>query len=267
MEIIRDIIYNGEAPRMCRLDVYRPEQVKNAYLYIHGGGNTHGDKHTERTEPLFLDLCAHGTLVISVNYRFLPVTDHDIAPRRGDDPAPGENDIEYPVFVDDCARAVRWAFTEGKRYGDFQRLYIGGSSAGGYITMMLHLNPAHLAAFGIDANRDIAGYIYDAGQPTTHFHLLELRGEYAHRVLIDERAPIWYLQKPFASPEGLPKVMFFVAENDMPNRARQNELMLEIMLNLGYPKEKLSFHHMMGFGHCKYLNDPEYIRLTREFVE
>ena len=266
MEIIKDIIYNEEAPRMCRLDVYQPDRVKNAYLYIHGGGNTHGDKCTERTAPLFTELCENGTMVISVNYRFMKVTDHDIAPRRCEDPAPGENDIDYPVFIDDCAKAAAWAFTEGKKFADFEKLFIGGSSAGGYITMMLHLNPSHLAAYGIDAWKDIAGYIYDAGQPTTHFHMLELIGEYPHRVLIDERAPMWYLKKPFEASDVFPKVMFFTAENDMPNRAKQNELMKEIMLNFGYPKEKISFHQMMGYGHCKYLDDKEYIRLTEEFV-
>ncbi|MCQ2400812.1 MAG: alpha/beta hydrolase [Lachnospiraceae bacterium] len=266
MEIIKDIIYNEEVPGMCRLDVYKPDEVKNAYLYIHGGGNTHGDKCTERTEPLFKDLCENGTFVISVNYRFMKVTDHDIAPRKGDDPAPGENDIDYPVFIEDCAKAVNWAFTSGKKYGDFKKLYIGGSSAGGYITMMLHLNPSYLRAYGLDSQKDIAGYIYDAGQPTTHFHMLELEGEYPHRVLIDERAPMWYLKKPFEDTEYLPEVKFFVAEDDMLNRVKQNELMKEIMLNFGYPKEKITFHQMMGYRHCKYLNDPEYIRLTREFV-
>lgn len=266
MKIIKDIIYNEEAPGMCRLDVYKPDKVKNAYLYIHGGGNTHGDKCTGRTEVLFKELCESGILVVSVNYRFMKVTDHDIAPRRGEDPAPGENDIDYPVFIDDCARAVSWLFSSAEEYGGFDRLYIGGSSAGGYITMMLHHNPAHLQAFGIDPEKDIAGYIYDAGQPTTHFHMLELCGEYAHRVLIDERAPMWYLKKPYEDTENLPKVQFFAAENDMPNRVKQNELMMEVMLNSGYPEEKISFRKMMGYGHCKYLDDPEYIRLTKEFV-
>ena len=44
MGIFKDIIYNSKAPRMCRLDVYVPDKVSNAYLYIHGVGNTHGDK-------------------------------------------------------------------------------------------------------------------------------------------------------------------------------------------------------------------------------
>ena len=267
MKTFKDIIYNSETPRMCRLDVYVPDNVSNAYLYIHGGGNTHGDKCTPRTEELFLSLCESGIMVISVNYRFMKVTDHDIAPRREEDPAPGENDIDYPVFIDDCAMAVKWATTEGRKMAAFDKLYIGGSSAGGYITMMLHLNGSHLARFGIDSRRDIAGYIYDAGQPTTHFHMLELEGEYAHRVLIDKRAPIWYLDKPFEDTESLPKVQFIVAENDMPNRVKQNELMMETMRNMGYPEEKLGMRMFMGYGHCKYLADPEYIALTRDFVK
>ena len=266
MEIIHDIVYNEAAPRMCRLDVYVPDRVNNAYLYIHGGGNTHGDKRTAGSEPMLRALCESGVLVVSANYRFMKITDRDIAPRRGPDPAPGENDIDYPVFIEDCALAAKWVMTEGRKLADFRKLYIGGSSAGGYITMMLHLNPTHLAAVGIDSFRDVAGYVYDAGQPTTHFHCLELEGEYAHRVLIDERAPMFYLSKPFAPDTVFPKVAVVVAETDMLNRVKQNELLLEIMRNFGYPAEKLSFRQMMGYGHCKYLADPEYIRLVQEFV-
>ena len=266
MKILKDIIYNDEAPRMCRLDAYVPDKVNNAYMYIHGGGNTHGDKCTEKTEQMFKKLCESGILVVSVNYRFMKITDRDIAPRKGPDPAPGENDIEYPVFIDDCAKAAKWVMTEGKKLADFDKLYIGGSSAGGYITMMLHLKKEHLTNVGIDPDRDVAGYIYDAGQPTTHFHMLELEGEYAHRVIIDDRAPIWYLKKPFENTETLPKIKFFVAENDMLNRVKQNELMREIFHNMGYPDEKISFHFMEGFGHCKYVGNAEYTKITEKFI-
>lgn len=272
MKKYSDILYNPEAPNMCRLDVWAPEKAVAAYLYIHGGGITHGDKETERTRLLFETLAEEGVAVFSVNYRFLPVTDHDTAPRR--DPVdPEENDVEYPVFIEDCAKAFRFMMTEGKKYCPFDRAFIGGSSAGGYIAMMLCFDRHFLADVGYDSFRDVAGYIPDAGQPTTHFHMLELRGESDLRVMVDETAPFWYLDHRFEGKNGepepadLPGLLFFTAERDMPGRVEQNALFIRTLENFGYPPEKIASRQMMGYGHCRYLADPEYIRTVAEFLK
>ncbi len=265
MKILRDLIYDEAHPEMDRLDVYLPDKIENAYVYFHGGGMTHGDKCTPRTEPLFRALAEQGTLVFSCNYRFLPITDHDSAPRRTP-VLSGENDVDVNEVLKDCAKAVNWAMTEGRKYGDFGRISVGGSSAGGYITMMLMLRSDLLGEYGIDPLRNIDGYFFDAGQPTTHFHLLELRGESPLRVLVDETAPFYYLSGPFEPADKLPAVLTVVAGQDMPGRADQNRLLLTTMRNFGYPAEKLGWRVMEGYGHCKYLADPEYVRLTAEFV-
>lgn len=265
MKILKDVCYDPAHPEMDRLDIYIPDKTENAYIYFHGGGMTHGDKLTPRTEELFHSLCEEGTLVFSANYRFLPTTEWDSAPRRTP-VSSAENDVSYQEVLRDCAKAVSWALTEGRKYGEFGRVSIGGSSAGGYITMMLLFCESYLGAFGIDPKRDIDGYLFDAGQPTTHFHLLELQGESPLRVLVDESAPFYYLSKPFEEGEKLPKILTVVAEQDMPGRVDQNRLLLTTMKNFAYPAELLGYRMMMGYGHCKYLADPEYIRLSADFV-
>lgn len=265
MQVFEDIIYNPAHPDMNRVDIYVPDTIRAAYIYFHGGGMTHGDKHTPRSTVLFEALAARGIMVFSCNYRFLPRTEQDSSSR----PAPfvsAENGVSCGEVLDDCARAVRWVLSEGRRYGDFERVSIGGSSAGGYITMMLLLNKALLGAYGIDSERDIAGYIFDAGQPTTHFHLLELEGHSHLEVRVDEFAPLFYLTKPFESPETLPDVFTFIAEYDMAGRLEQNKLLLATMKNFGYPPEKTGFRLMPGYKHVKYLEDPEYHRLCAELI-
>ena len=54
-----------------------------------------------------------------------------------------------------------------------ENLYVGGSSAGAYIAMMLCFDPAYLKPYGVS---NIQGYLFDAGQPTVHFRVLKERG-------------------------------------------------------------------------------------------
>lgn len=263
MQVYKDLIYNPEAPGMCRLDAYIPEKVKGAYLYLHGGGMTHGDKCTGRTTPMYETLAEKGIAVFSANYRFLPVTDHDIAPRKTPVDLT-ENDVDFPVPVEDSALAFHWMMTEGRKYCSFDKAYIGGSSAGGYLSMMLCFDGKYLGKYGYDSLKDVKGYVFDAGQPTTHFHLLELRGESDLRVLVDEAAPLWYLSRSFAS-EGadtaaLPELLFVTAERDMPGRVEQNALFIKTLKNFDYPEEKIRDIQMMDYGHCQYIADPKYIR-------
>ncbi len=265
MQILEDIVYDPAHPEMDRLDIYIPDEVKAAYIYFHGGGMTHGDKKSQKQSSLFEFLTSQGIMVFSANYRFLARTDHDSSSR----PAPfysAENGISCAELLNDCAQAVKWCLTEGRRFGRFEKVAVGGSSAGGYISMMLLLNESYLTARGIDPRRDIGGYIFDAGQPTTHFHLLELAGKSHLQIAVDEFAPLFYLTKPFDEPDTLPDILTVIAENDMPGRQEQNQLLLAVMRNFAYPPEKLAYRLMPGFRHVGYLADPEYQKLCADFI-
>lgn len=65
---------------------------------------------------------------------------------------------------------------------------MGGSSAGGYLSMMLCFDKKYYEAVGVSPS-DISGCVHDAGQPTVHFKVLKERGIDSRRIIIDESAP------------------------------------------------------------------------------
>lgn len=230
MKTIADIRY-GEHP-MQLIDLYLPDgEVKAVYIYLHGGGLVHGSRRIDSEGGIPRQFTAQGIAVASVEYRMMP-------------------DFHYPVFVEDSALACAYVKkTLEKEYGFPGRTVIGGSSAGGYLTMMLALDRHFLADVGMTPE-DFDGFIFDDGQPTTHFAVLSERGFDAKRVIIDETAPLYHVQD--ARP-GKP-VLVFTAEFDMENRVEQNQLLIRAMKNFGYPEELIEYHHMLGYKHCGYIN-------------
>ena len=264
--VTTNLNYDPAHPEMDRLDVYSPEKSRGvAYLYFHGGGLQDGDKAGNCLD-FIKPVAEQGFPVFSANYRFLPPLPQ--FPAKSTELAgSAENGVGWREILQDCVNAAAFVLKEGRKYADFEKLVIGGSSAGGYQSMMLFLNKALLAEAGIDGERDIAGYFFDAGQPTTHFRMLGLDGQHLRRLLIDERAPLYYLTEDFTAPETLPLLQFLLAEQDMPGRADQNRLMLTTLKNFRFPAEKTAFHTMMGYKHCKYFADREYQAVLMNFLD
>ena len=74
VEKISNVPYRSVAGRILKLDVYRgPGDVANrpAFLYIHGGGWTVGDKR-EQGLPLLHHMARNGWVCFSANYRLSP---------------------------------------------------------------------------------------------------------------------------------------------------------------------------------------------------
>jgi acetyl esterase len=80
-------------------------------LYLHGGGWSIGSPNTHA--KLAAQLCVGaGALVVNVDYRLAP-------------------EHPFPIPLEDCTNAARWARANVQRYGgDPQRMAIGGDSAG-----------------------------------------------------------------------------------------------------------------------------------------
>ena len=208
------------------LDVYAPDTPSDtAFLYFHGGGLDHGDK-TDGYAPVAEYLTARGVTYISANYRMYPTA-------------------KFPDFLTDAADAVAWAkeYAEKNLVGK-KALFVGGSSAGGYMSMMLCFDERYLAAVGL-SNRDIAGYVHDAGQPTAHFNVLRERGIDTRRVIVDETAPLYFID----ADKYYPPMRFIVSDNDMRCRYEQTMLILATLSHFGYE----SFDHVLMHGkHCHY---------------
>ena len=225
MKTYLDICYNEKNKQY--LDIYLPEAEEFAVvLYFHGGGLVSGDKSDQRT---FFDyMVSHGIAVVSANYRMHPA-------------------FKYPDFLMDAADAVAWVFKNMGKYGKIKGIYVGGSSAGGYISQMLCFDERWLSKHGIQSI-DISGFIHDAGQPTCHFNVLRERGLDTRRVIIDDSAPLYHID----DTKQFPPMLIIVSDNDMQNRYEQTMLLISTLKHFGH-SEKVEFKIMNG-THCAYVD-------------
>jgi len=128
-----------------RLDIYRPAtQVAQAPLvvFFYGGSWSSG----ERADYRFVGeaLASRGIVAVVADYRLSPA-------------------VRYPVFLQDSAHAVRWAFDHAADYGaDPARVFVMGHSAGAYNAAMLALDKRWLKMVDLTPSR-LAGWIGLAG--------------------------------------------------------------------------------------------------------
>ena len=227
MKVIKDIYYTAVHHEEKKLDLYLPDAEEfDIFVCFHGGGMEHGDK--SGYVPNMIDyLVKKGIAVASANYRMYP-------------------EAQYPEFIKDAAAAVAWVKSNIDNYGKHKRLFVGGSSAGGYLSMMLCFDKRFLAPHEMSP-LDIDAFIHNAGQPTAHFNLLRERGIDSRRVIIDESAPIYHI----GTEENYPNMLFIVATNDMENRYEQTMLALSTLKHFGH-EEKTALKVMEGYNHCGY---------------
>ena len=234
MKIIEKVFYtNAKLPEQF-LDICLPDcDTFPVYVYFHGGGLTRKTAIAERKEPLKVSgfteyLVSHGVAVVRVEYRCYP-------------------DACYPEFILDAAYAVAWVKEHMSEYGNVTGLFVGGASAGGYLTQMLCFDKKYLGKHGIDPD-SITGYIMDAGQPTAHFNVLKERGVDSRRVIVDETAPLYHV----CAGRDYPPMQIIVAENDMRNRFEQTQLLISTLKHLGMDESKIDYRFMSGYKHCEY---------------
>ncbi len=127
------------------LDVYIPKRRAGPLpmvVFFYGGSWQNGDK----ADYLFAAaaLASRGYIAILPDYRLYPA-------------------VRFPAFVEDGAKAVRWALDHAAEIGgDPERLFLMGHSAGAHIATLLTLDERYLAAEGVAAGR-IRGTISLAG--------------------------------------------------------------------------------------------------------
>jgi acetyl esterase/lipase len=140
--IHRNIEFDGK--NGLRLDVYAPANAQDApvVVFFYGGSWESGKRrwygYVGKT------LANNGIVTLIPDYRKYPA-------------------VQFPVFVEDAANAVRWARDTAREFGgDPSRLYVMGHSAGGQIAALLACDPRYLAAAGMQTS-DLAGMIGLAG--------------------------------------------------------------------------------------------------------
>jgi acetyl esterase/lipase len=166
IEITRSVSY-GDGPRHT-LDVYRPAAAGKVpvlepvlapvIVFFYGGSWQRGRKALYGF--LGTALARRGYVTLVADYRLYP-------------------EVRYPAFLEDGARAVRWAKDNAAWFGgDRRRVFVMGHSAGAYIAAMLALDSRWLAQQGLAPGQDIAGLIGVAGP----YDFLPLRGETLKRI-------------------------------------------------------------------------------------
>ncbi len=125
-----------------KLDVYVPKAGganRKLLVFLYGGSWSSG----RRQDYAFAGraFAAKGFVTVIPDYRVVP-------------------QIRYPVFVQDNAKAVAWAYAHAAEFGaDKRELYLAGHSAGAYDAVMLAVAPEFLRAEGLSPRniRAVAG--------------------------------------------------------------------------------------------------------------
>ena len=219
-------IYGLEYAKDLLLDIHLPEtDCFDLFVYIHGGGLEAGGRAC--VEVFARTLAKHGIATASIEYRMYP-------------------NAKFPEFIEDSALAVAWLKNNISNYGKCKRIFVGGSSAGGYLSMMLCFDKKYFNAVGMSP-LDIAGYIHDAGQPTSHFNILRERGIDSRRIIVDETAPMYFV----GMDEKYAPMLFIVSDNDMFGRYEQTLLMVKTLEDFGH-KDNVYLEVFNG-THCAYV--------------
>ena len=223
MQTLTDIVYNAHGQT---LDLILPdsEQFDAVFIYYHGGGLVSGTKNPNLQFIHYL--VDHNIAVATANYRMYP-------------------NAVFPDFIEDSADCIAWVKNHINDYGKCDKIFAGGSSAGGYLTMMLCFDERYLAKHGMKPT-DIAGFYHDAGQPTAHFNVLKARGLDSRRIIVDETAPLYFVgQKDTVCP---PMFILF-SDQDIENRYEQSHLLLSTLKHFNYDMDKIG-HKVLHGTHC-----------------
>lgn len=222
-EIRRDVPYRAAAtrpvdgdPAACTLDVHLPttRPVRATLVWFHGGGLSSGDKR--EADAMATLLADEGVALLSANYRLAPA-------------------VKNPVYIDDAAAAVAWAFVHAGEFGgDPKAIYVGGYSAGGFLSMLLATDASRLAPFGVSPAQ-LAGVVTVSGQTSTHFQILTERGipNPKETCIVDDDAPLRH------ASAAMPRVLSFIGDDDWPARADELAYFFALLRVKKHPDARL----------------------------
>jgi len=216
VEVVSNLPYKAEQgltgyeKERCQLDLYLPKGAKAfpSLVWFHGGGMTGGSKEDKSTQQIARTFAQAGIAVAVPSYRLSPKA-------------------TFPAYVEDAAAAFAWAHQQiGARGGDAGRVFIGGHSAGAYLSSMVAMDGRYLQKLGLDPSA-IAGVIPVSGQMMTHFTVRKERGIAESTVIADEAAPIYYSRKE------TPPFLILMGDHDWPARLEENQYFAAFQKTLG----------------------------------
>lgn len=207
--------------KRCVVDLKVPagQQGFATLVWFHGGGLTGGNRD-------FPQFDGKGVALVSAGYRLSP-------------------QVPCPVFIEDAAAAVAWTVKHIAEYGgDPKKVFVGGHSAGGYLALMVGMDPKWLAPYGVSPH-SLAGLLPVSAQVTTHFHVKELRKIAGPSLVpvIDEFAPLHFASKD------LPPICLITGDRriEFKCRVEENEFFYATLRNLEHPN--VEFHEIKDLDH------------------
>ncbi|MEM8782393.1 MAG: alpha/beta hydrolase [Planctomycetota bacterium] len=243
----RDIAYRPDHPEpyareRCKLDVYAPDvghaDDANAgfttVVWFHAGGLKSGRRSVPES------LKNQGLAVVAVDYRLHPR-------------------VTAPGYLEDAAAAVAWTLDHIAEYGgDPDRVVLSGHSAGGYLVLMIGLDPSWLDAHGHDADR-LAGIVELSGHAVTHFTVRAERGIPGEQPIVDELAPLFHVRG-----DGPPLVLVTGdRELEMLGRYEETAYLWRMLKVCG--DDDAALHELEGFTHGGMVKPG--LLLVRDFVK
>jgi acetyl esterase/lipase len=217
---LRDIAYKDDVISLtpyeqerCKLDLTLPADAKGfpTYVWFYGGGLKNGGKdlNSEYCAEIRASLARAGVAVVTPDYRLSPKA-------------------KYPAYVDDAAAAFAWTVKHIAAHGgDPRKVFIGGHSAGGYLALLVGMDPERLKPHGLTLG-SVAGIAQVSGQVFNHYTVREERGQARYGITSDEAAPAFHIRK------SLPPILTIYAQNDMLSRAEENMFFVTTLKAAGH---------------------------------
>ena len=219
-KVVKDVSYKDDVisqtpyeQERCKLDLTVPAGAKGfpTYVWFYGGGLKNGGKdlRSEYCAEIRASLAQAGVAVVTPDYRLSPK-------------------VKYPAYVDDAAAAFAWTVKHIAEYGgDPRKVFIGGHSAGGYLALLVGMDPERLKPHGLTLG-SVAGIAQVSGQVFNHYTIREERGQPRYAITCDEAAPAFYIRKT------LPPILTVYAQNDMLSRAEENMFFVTTLKAAGH---------------------------------
>lgn len=220
LRTLRDIAYKDDVisqtpyeQERCKLDLTLPADAKGfpTYVWFYGGGLKNGGKdlRSEYCAEIRASLAQAGVAVVTPDYRLSPKA-------------------KYPAYVDDAAAAFAWTVKHIAGHGgDPRKVFIGGHSAGGYLALLVGMDPERLKPHGLTLAH-VAGIAQVSGQVFNHYTVREERGQARYGITSDEAAPAFHIRK------SLPPILSIYAQNDMLSRAEENMFFVTTLKAAGH---------------------------------
>jgi acetyl esterase/lipase len=220
LRTLRDIAYKDDVisqtpyeQERCKLDLTLPADAKGfpTYVWFYGGGLKNGGKdlNSEYCAEIRASLARAGVAVVTPDYRLSPK-------------------VKYPAYVDDAAAAFAWTVKNIAAHGgDPRKVFIGGHSAGGYLALLVGMDPERLKPHGLTLG-SVAGIAQVSGQVFNHYTVREERGQARYGITSDEAAPAFHIRK------SLPPILTIYAQNDMLSRAEENMFFVTTLKAAGH---------------------------------